>query len=327
MFHCLIVISLCLAPLVAGEKRLSANERVSVHAAPLMFTLSRELVPIVLETNHRITVTVRVDGKVYAVERMTFSADEPEPTISLLAGKPELRDELDGMAMNGDVVVTLSLDGVPLTSLSWYGLLEKSASILNGDTYLPQTESVISHMPIMSSKGNTRGPCETNCLNQRLACESPCNDDECISDCLDAYDQCMHACGQLVDSDGDGVPDSSDNCPNHANSNQDDCDGDGRGDACDSYNWVNRTVISTTTVLDVSYYAGSECVGMSETSSSYYDQYLQVYKRTQVVRETDCKTGQTRTYDVVSYINYYCYQYGGGSCTTPTSNVVPGPYC
>lgn len=37
-----------------------------------------------------------------------------------------------------------------------------------------------------------------------------------------------------VDTDGDGIADSADNCPSTANRNQDDVDGDGVGDACDS---------------------------------------------------------------------------------------------
>ena len=37
-----------------------------------------------------------------------------------------------------------------------------------------------------------------------------------------------------LDSDGDGVPDATDNCPNAANPHQADADGDGLGDACDS---------------------------------------------------------------------------------------------
>ena len=36
------------------------------------------------------------------------------------------------------------------------------------------------------------------------------------------------------DSDDDGVPDDDDNCPNVANADQADLDGDGQGDACDS---------------------------------------------------------------------------------------------
>ncbi len=38
---------------------------------------------------------------------------------------------------------------------------------------------------------------------------------------------------QPVDSDGDGIPDEVDNCPNTYNPDQEDLDGDGVGDACD----------------------------------------------------------------------------------------------
>ena len=38
----------------------------------------------------------------------------------------------------------------------------------------------------------------------------------------------------LTDTDGDGVPDASDNCPTVANANQADVDGDGVGDVCDN---------------------------------------------------------------------------------------------
>jgi len=39
--------------------------------------------------------------------------------------------------------------------------------------------------------------------------------------------------GPPVDSDGDGIPDSTDNCPNTPNPNQNDIDNDGIGNACD----------------------------------------------------------------------------------------------
>ncbi len=42
-------------------------------------------------------------------------------------------------------------------------------------------------------------------------------------------------CGPTaLDSDGDGIPDSADNCPNKFNPNQSDVDGDGVGDVCDN---------------------------------------------------------------------------------------------
>ena len=41
-------------------------------------------------------------------------------------------------------------------------------------------------------------------------------------------------CPRNEDTDSDGVPDSTDNCPNTSNSSQDDLDKDGKGNACDS---------------------------------------------------------------------------------------------
>lgn len=41
-------------------------------------------------------------------------------------------------------------------------------------------------------------------------------------------------CGDLSDDDGDGVPNSKDNCPTAKNANQADADGDGQGDVCDN---------------------------------------------------------------------------------------------
>src|SRR4030095_12320738 len=37
----------------------------------------------------------------------------------------------------------------------------------------------------------------------------------------------------LPDGDGDGIPNSFDNCPDERNPDQKDLDGDGRGDACE----------------------------------------------------------------------------------------------
>lgn len=58
--------------------------------------------------------------------------------------------------------------------------------------------------------------------------------DECP---LDPEQKCTRSSGG--DIDGDGVPNGKDNCPEVANANQADADGDGRGDACDSCSAAN----------------------------------------------------------------------------------------
>lgn len=56
--------------------------------------------------------------------------------------------------------------------------------------------------------------------------------DTCDPCPLDPNQECLKPTGQ--DLDGDGVPNGIDNCPEVANADQADRDGDGRGDACDS---------------------------------------------------------------------------------------------
>jgi hypothetical protein len=49
-----------------------------------------------------------------------------------------------------------------------------------------------------------------------------------------------------TDSDGDGVPDDEDNCPNDPNADQADADGDGLGDACDSNSYAPAVATAAT---------------------------------------------------------------------------------
>ena len=50
---------------------------------------------------------------------------------------------------------------------------------------------------------------------------------------------------RVVDSDGDGIPDSTDNCPTTVNPDQADTDADGIGDACDSAGGPDATAGQT----------------------------------------------------------------------------------
>ena len=76
------------------------------------------------------------------------------------------------------------------------------------------------------------------CSNGTCQSGAPANCDDgkaCTVDSCDPILGCIHTFDQsLPDSDGDGVPDSCDNCPTVYNPDQRDTDGDGLGDACDN---------------------------------------------------------------------------------------------
>ncbi len=48
----------------------------------------------------------------------------------------------------------------------------------------------------------------------------------------------LHVTPAITDTDGDGVPDASDNCPSVSNPGQDDADNDGLGNACDTNSYA-----------------------------------------------------------------------------------------
>ncbi len=62
---------------------------------------------------------------------------------------------------------------------------------------------------------------------------APCTD-SLDNDGDNTYDGTDPDCIQIVDTDSDGVPDDSDNCPLICNADQLDADGDGIGDVCDA---------------------------------------------------------------------------------------------
>ena len=91
------------------------------------------------------------------------------------------------------------------------------------------------------------------------------NDPQSITGSVSSITYMLSVSQPVTDTDGDGVPDSSDNCPNAANADQADADGDGLGNACDSNSYAPAV---GTAALDAS---GNEGSPLS-TSGSFTDQ-------------------------------------------------------
>ena len=79
------------------------------------------------------------------------------------------------------------------------------------------------------------GETDVDCGGQRCPSCSPPQRCLTSADCVPSAECVAGQCTiRSLDNDGDGIPNNQDNCPNNANADQKDTDGDGFGDACDA---------------------------------------------------------------------------------------------
>ena len=108
--------------------------------------------------------------------------------------------------------------------------------------------------------------CVDDCQTEYNNCTQGCSQCQCDAE----YNNCLNFCESVTDYDGDGILDTSDNCPNVANANQANCDGDAYGNACDTQDnsWTLISVGNTMCAVD----EGTKPLG-KELKISYQDTY------------------------------------------------------
>lgn len=171
----------------------------------------------------------------------------------------------------------------------------------------PQLSSSEQALPVVNT-------CRFRCT-ATAACSTTCQiEDEALT-CGD-YGVCAG-----LDSDGDGVPNTTDNCDYTANANQADCDGDGIGTACDTDNGTWQLVSDTlcyidkdthTFDFDLEFYAERKYQDTSSCGSGFkYERYLK--------KESSCSTG-TSTHGC-------CTSHIPAMPSIPTCNQVDQNFC
>jgi hypothetical protein len=147
-----------------------------------------------------------------------------------------------------------------------------------------------------SELSGPRSPCAQVC-GETAACTTRCLDEDVITTC-GGFGHCMPG-----DDDGDGIYVPHDNCPSVANPNQSDCDGDGRGDACDPENGTFVAVSDQACMDDedgfpfygrIEYWHEKKMVDTSACHSSpHYDRYVRFTNRCVNLSEFACCTTGT----------------------------------
>jgi hypothetical protein len=87
---------------------------------------------------------------------------------------------------------------------------------------------------------------ENHLAEDEILCGACCGNGTCDTEDGEICSNCAEDCGECTkacedgDEDSDGICNLDDNCPNDANQNQEDLDGDGFGDACDDCDGDNN---------------------------------------------------------------------------------------
>jgi thrombospondin type 3 repeat protein len=224
-------------------------------------------------TARELRLEIAVEGQLFVEDTLRVASDPSGQTFEFLAGDDARQRRLAAIAATSrPAEARVMLDGKVLRTFSLQELLTSSEAVRRAPLSLsyPTTELRTFGPAAGRAGGASRlspqplNDCPGNCQIDRQYCYQ--NTPECAyvdycDVCETQYNQCLNYCAASNDSDGDGIRDGSDNCPYAANPDQADCDGDGAGDTCDTFNGHTEDR-GTTAYLDFSFGPlYSECFG------------------------------------------------------------------
>ena len=196
---------------------------------------------------HELRLEVRVDGRLFVDDLLRLGPNAAPGVFEFLAGDDVHARRLAATAASGrPIEIRLLLDGATLRTFTLPELAAYEQVFRLFPPAVSHAASEVRSFGPAASLGAgsplhslAAADCASNCDTDRTWCYE--NTPECAGvdycdTCENQYYSCLNNCSASSDDDGDGVPNGSDNCPSVANSDQADCDGDGIGDACDSFN-------------------------------------------------------------------------------------------
>lgn len=259
---------------------------------------------------------IHVGGRLFVDDVLELRDEARSGTFEFLSHAGARLAQLE--ASDREATVRLSVDGQVVHAASLRDFLAAGAALAreNPRIALPAAEHAtfgIEAGPVSALKAGVRPrpktntTCEEGCQLDKQWCydnTAECRFQRFCDTCDQQYQQCMSNCQQISDDDGDDVANWLDNCPGTFNPGQQDCDGDGIGDACDSRNVTSEEYLGYNDVSDFWYGPiASWCDGPYRWS--VYEEY---YRRIHHYRDTYCD-GTVVNRTVTEYRTRYVYGY------------------